>query len=74
MKIVRKLFESFLVIGSGGISHLVIPHLSKEGSTTFIHLVKHNHDLVVVRGIEHAVESKVGLHGLDPSGGIKGFS
>ena len=37
----------------------------------FTHLIECGHDFVIVRGIECTVESKVGLHGFDPSGGIK---
>ena len=71
---VERSLKGLLVVRDGGVNHLVIPHFSEGGSSSFIHLVEGRHDLVVVRGVKCGVENKVGLHGLDPSGGIGGFS
>ena len=72
-EVLGELLEGLLVVGDGGVNHLVVPHLSKGGSSSFTHLVEGRHDPVVVGGIEGGVEDKIGLHGLDPSGGIRGF-
>ena len=74
LKVFSKLLEGLLVVRDGGVDHLVVPHFSEGGSSSFTHLVEGCHDLVVVRGIKCGIEDEVGLHGLDPSGGIGGFS
>ena len=51
LKVVRKLLESLLVIGNGGVSHFVIPHFGEGGPMTFTHLIECDHDFVIVRGI-----------------------
>ena len=51
LKVVRKLLEHFLINRDNGVSHLVIPYFSKGCTTTFTHLVKHCHDLVIVSGV-----------------------
>ena len=73
-EVLSKLVKGLLVVGERGIGHPVIPHFSEGGSSSFTHLIKGCHDLVVVRGIESAVEDEVGLHDLNSSGGIGGFS
>ena len=74
LKVFSKLLEGLLVVRDGGVDHLVVPHFSKGGSSSFTHLVEGRHDLVIVGGIKCGVEDEVGLHGLDPLGGIRGFS
>ena len=69
-EVLGELLEGLLVVGDGGVDHFVIPHLSEGGSSSFTHLVEGRHDLVVVGGVEGGIEDEVGLHGLDPSGGI----
>ena len=69
-EVVGKLFESLLVVEDGGVGHFVIPHFGEGGPMTFTHLIECGHDFVIVRGIEHTVESKVGFYGPDPFGGI----
>ena len=63
--------EGFLKGVDGGVCHFVIPHFSKGGAPSFTHFVESGHDLVIVRGVEGGVDSKVGFDGLDPSGGIR---
>ena len=74
LEVLSELLEGLLVVRDGGVDHLVIPHFSEGGSSSFIHLVEGRHDLVIVRGIKCGIEDEVGLHGLDPSGGVGGFS
>ena len=74
LKVLSELLKGLLVVRDRGVNHLVIPHFSKGGSSSFTHLVEGSHDLVVVRGVKYGIEDKVGLHGLDPSEGIGGFS
>ena len=74
LEVLSELLEGLLVVRDGGVGHLVIPHFSEGGSSSFTHLVEGRHDLVVVGSIKYGVEDKVGFHGLDPSGGIRGFS
>ena len=74
LELLSELLKGLLVVRDGGVNHLVIPHFSKGGSSSFTHLVEGSHDLVVVRGVKCGIEDEVGLHGLDPSGGIGGFS
>ena len=54
-----------------GVSHLVIPHLSKEGTSSFAHFVESGHNLVIVQQVEGGVDGKVGFDGFDPSGCIR---
>ena len=35
---------------------------------SFAYLVEHSHDLIVVGGIQGAVENEIGFHALDPLG------
>ena len=74
LEVLSELLEGLLVVRDGGVDHLVIPHFSEEGSLSFTHLVEGRHDLVVIRGVKCGVEDEVGLHGLDPLGGVRGFS
>ena len=73
-EVLSELFKGLLVVGDGGVDHLVIPHFSEGGSSSFTHLVEDHHDLVVIGGVKCGVEDEVGLHGLDPSGGVRGLS
>ena len=74
LKVFSKLLKGLLVVRDGGVDHLVVPHFSEGGSSSFTHLVEGHHDLVVIGGVKCGVEDKVGLHGLDPLGGVRGFS
>ena len=73
-EVLSELVKGLLVVGERGIGHPVIPHFSKGGSSSFTHFIEGCHNLVIVRGVESAVEDKVGFHDLNPSGGIGGFS
>ena len=66
--------KCFLRVGDRGVRHPVIPHFGERDSMSLAHFVKCGHDLVGVRGINCRVYGKVGLHGLDPSYGVGGFS
>ena len=70
----RELVEGFLRVSDGSVRHSVIPHFRERDSSSFAHLVQHGHDLVGVRGVNRGVDGKVGLHGLDPSYCVRGFS
>ena len=74
LEVLSKFLEGLLVVRDGGVDHLVIPHFSERGSSSFTHLVEGRHDLVVIGGVKCGIEDEVGLHGLDPSGGVGGFS
>ena len=74
LKVFSKLFKGLLVVRDGGVDHLVVPHFNEGGSSFFTHLVEGHHDLIVIGGVKCGVEDEVGLHGLDPLGGIGGFS
>ena len=74
LEVLSEILKGLLVVRDGGVSHLVVPHFSEGGSSSFTHLVEGRHDLVIVGGIKCGVEDEVGLHGLDPLGGIGGFS
>jgi hypothetical protein len=56
------------------IEHSIVPHVSKGSSSSLAHLVKCCNYLLVVCGVNGRIKDKVGLHGLDPSHGIRGFS
>ena len=73
-KVFSKLLKGLLIVRDGGVNHLVIPYFSEGGSSSFTHLAEGCHDLVVVGGVKCGIEDKVGLYGLDPLGGIGGFS
>ena len=62
--------KGFLRGVDGGVCHFVIPHFSEGGAPSFTHFVESGHDLVIVKGVEGGVDSKVGFDGLDPSGGV----
>ena len=65
-----ELVKGFLRVGNGSISHLIIPSFSVGSSSSSTHLVQGGHDLGGIRGVESHIQGEVGLHGLDPSGGI----
>ena len=73
-KVGGELIKSFLGVSNRVVRHFVIPHLGKRDSASLAHFVKRGHDLVCVRGVNRGVDGKVGLHGLDPSYSIGGFS
>ena len=57
------------------VSAILSYHISeKETPRPLLILLKCGHDLVGVRGVNRRVDGEVGLHGLDPSYGIRGFS
>ena len=62
--------KGFLRVGDGSISHLVIPGFGIRSSSSSTHFFQGGHDLGGVRGVESRVQGEVGLHGLDPLGGI----
>ena len=62
--------EGLFGVGDGSVSHLIVPGFSVRGSPSAAHFVQSGHDFSGIRGVEGRVQSKVGLHGLDPSGGI----
>ena len=70
LKVCGEFVEGFLRVGNGSICHLIIPGLGVRGSSSTAHLVQCGHDLGSIGRIEGGVQSEVGLHGLDPSGGI----
>ena len=74
LEVLSELLKGLLVVRDGGVSHLVVPHFSEGGSSSFTHLVEGSHDLIIVRGVKCGVEDEVGFHGFDPSGGIGSFS
>ena len=69
-EVLGELVKGFLSIGDGGIGHSIIPGFSVGSSSSIAHLVQRGHDLGGVRGVQGVVQHEVGLHGLDPSGGI----
>ena len=73
-KVGCKFVEGFLRAGDRSIRHPVIPHLRERDFASLAHLVKHGHDLVRVRGIDCRIDGEVGLHGLNPSYSVRGFS
>ena len=50
-KVFCKFVKGFVRGFDGGVSHLVISHFSKGGTSSFAHLVKGCHNLVVVSGV-----------------------
>ena len=50
-KVFGKFVKGFVRGFDGGVGHLVIPHFSKGGISSFTHLVKNCHNLVVVSRI-----------------------
>ena len=66
LKVFGKFVEGFVRGFDGGVSHLVIPHFSKGGSSSFAHFVKGHHNFVVVSRVECRIDGKVGFHGFDP--------
>ena len=65
-KVFGEFVEGFVRGFDGGVGHLVIPHFSKGGTSSFAHLVKDHHNLVIVSRVECGIDGKVGFHGLDP--------
>ena len=70
LKVQGELIEGFLRVGDGSISHSIVPGFGIRGSSSTAHLVQGGHDFGSIRRVEGRVQSEVGLHGLDPSGGI----
>ena len=73
-KVGGKLVEGFLSVGDRGIHHFVIPHFQERDSVSLTHFVESGHDSVSVGGINGGVNGEVGLHGLNPSCSVSGFS
>ena len=69
-KVIDEFVESLFGIRDGVVSHPVIPSFRVGGSSSSTHLVQGSHDLCGVRGVKSGIQGKVGLHGLDPTGGI----
>ena len=74
LKVGGEFVECLFRVGDGSVHHPVISHFRERDSSSLAHLVKHGHDLVGVRGVNCGVDGKVGLHGLDPSYCVGGFS
>ena len=70
LKVCGELVEGLFGVGDGSISHLIIPGFDVRGSSSTAHLIQSGHDFGGIRRVEGRVQSEVGLHGLDPSGGI----
>ena len=68
--VLSEFIKGFLRVGNGGVSHFIIPCFSIRGSSSSAHFVQGCHDLCGIRGVEGGIQDKVGLHDLDPSGGI----
>ena len=66
-KVFSKFVEGFVRGFDGGVGHLVIPHFSKGGTSSFTHLVKSHHNFVIVSRVECGIDGEIGFHGLDPS-------
>ena len=47
-KVFGEFVEGFVGGFDGRVGHLVIPHFSKGGASSFIHLVKGRHNLIIV--------------------------
>ena len=65
LKVFSKFVKGF-VRGFDGVGHLVIPHFSKGGASSFAYLVKGHHNFVVISRVEYGIDGKVGFHGFDP--------
>ena len=66
-KIFSEFVKDFVRGFDGGVGHFVIPHFSKGGASSFTHLIKGHHNLVIVSRVECGIDGEVGFHGLDPS-------
>ena len=69
-KVLGEFLESFLGVGNGSIRHFIVPGFGVRGSPSAAHFVQSGHDLGSIGGVEGRVQGEVGLHGLDPLGGI----
>ena len=67
LKVFSEFVEGFVRGFDGRVSHLVIPHFSKGGTSSFTHLVRGCHNFVIVSRVECRIDGKVGFHGFDPS-------
>ena len=65
-KVFCKFVKGFVRGFDGGVSHLVISHFSKGGTSSFAHLVKGCHNFVIVSRVECGIDGEVGFHGLNP--------
>ena len=74
LKVRSKLVEGFFGIGDRAVRHLVIPHFRERDASSLAHFVESGHDLVNIGGINRGVDGEIGLHGLDPSYSVGGFS
>ena len=70
LKVQGELIKSLFRVGDGSISHSIVPGFGIRDSSSTAHLVQDGHDFGSIRRVEGRVQSEVGLHGLDPSGGI----
>ena len=70
LKVQGELIEGFLRVGDESITHSIVPGFGIRGSSSTAHLVQGGHGFGGIRRVEGRVQSEVGLHGLDPSGGI----
>ena len=72
--VLSEFIKGFLRVGNGGVSHFIIPCFSIRGSSSSAHFVQGCHDLCGIRGVKSCIQGEVGLHGLDPLGGISVFA
>ena len=70
LKVQGELIKGFLGVGDGSVSHSIIPDFGIRGPSSIAHLVQGGHDLGGIGRVEGRVQSEVGLHVLDPLGGI----
>ena len=70
LKVQGELIKGFLGVGNGSVSHSIVPGFSIRGPSSVAHFVQGGHDLGSIGRVDGRVQSEVGLHGLDPSGGI----
>ena len=67
LKVFSKFVEGLVRGFDGGVSHLVIPHFSKGGTSSFTYLVKGCHNFIIVNRVECGIDGEVGFYGFDPS-------
>ena len=70
LKVCNELVESLFAVGDGVVGHLIVPGFCVGGSSSSAHFVQGSHDFGGVRGVNGGIQGKVGLHSLDPMGGI----
>ena len=74
LKVQGELVKGFLGVSDGSIHHFIIPGFSVRGSSSAAHLIQGGHDFGCIRRVEGRVQDEVGLHGLNPLGGIDVFA